>query len=248
MSLKGLRGRVAVVTGAAQGIGQATVTRLLEEGCKVVALDLNAAALEQFAGDPNVVTSAMDITNDVDCERSVAVGLKRFGAIHLLAHCAGVAEAFAPLAEMNLEAFDRLIAINLRGTMLMMRACLQPMIAQKEGGSIVCIASLAVVRGGATRSAYAASKRAVVGLTSVAALENGQHGIRINALAPGLVATPMMKYAASTDANLMAFLKTRPISRMAEPSEIASSIAWLLSEESSYVTGSVQLVDGGYTL
>jgi len=248
MSLRGLTGKIAVVTGAGQGIGADTARRLLEEGCKVVALDIREAGLAQYAGNPNVATAIVDIVKEDDCARGVAVGIERFGAVHLLAHCAGIVDAIHPVSEMDVDAFDRVMAVNVRGTMLMMRACLRPMIAQKQGGSIVCIASIAVVRGGAMRSAYGASKRAVVGLTSAAALENGQYGIRVNAIAPGLIDTPMMQQVGDTDAQLRAALATRPIARLGKPAEIAAAIAWLLSDEASYVTGSLNLADGGWTL
>lgn len=248
MALKGLTGKVVVVTGAGQGIGTATVQRLLDEGCKVVALDIKAAGLEQYAGNPNVVTAAVDIVKEADCVRGIAVGIERFGAVHLLAHCAGIVDAIHPVAEMDIDAFERVMAVNVRGTMQMMRACLRPMIAQKQGGAIVCIASMTIVRGGANRSAYGASKRAVTGLTTTAALENGKHGIRVNAIAPGLINTPMMQHVGETDPQLRAVLASRPIARMGEPAEIAAAIAWLLSEEASYVTGSTLLADGGFTL
>lgn len=249
MTLQGLEGKVALVTGAGQGIGAATVDRLIDEGCKVVALDINDKGLARYQGNPAVVTEVMDITQQADCERAVSVGVRGFGAVHLMAHCAGIVDAIGPVAEMDVAGFDRVMAVNVRGTMLMMRASLAQMIAQGQGGSIVCIASLAVIRGGATRAAYAASKRAVVGLTSTAALEVGQYGIRVNAVAPGLIDTPM--FAGLDEAGLTqlkASLATRPITRLGKPSEIAASIAWLLSDESSYVTGSLHLADGGNTL
>lgn len=249
MSLRGLAGKVAVVTGAAQGIGAATVDRLLEEGCRIVALDINETSLARYAGNANVAIGAVDIAKEADCTRGVQLGVERFGAVHLMANCAAIVDAIAPLAQMDVDAFDRVMAVNVRGTMLMMRATLQQMIAQKLGGSIVCIASIAVIRGGPTRSAYGASKRAVLGLTTTAALENGQYGIRVNAVAPGLIDTPMLHgLDAVALVALNASLASRPITRLGRPQEIAALIAWLLSEESSYVTGSLQLADGGFTL
>lgn len=246
MALKGLAGKVAVVSGASQGIGAATVTRLLDEGCKIVAMDMKEAGLAQYAGNANVATIAGNITRAADCDAAVALAVSRFGALHLLAHSAGILHAVAPLAEMDEDAFDHIMAVNVKGTMLMMRASLRQMVAQKQGGAIVCIASMAALRAGPTRSAYCASKRAVIGLTSTAAVEYGPHGIRVNALAPGMIDTPIIHGAGPEQLQvLLNQVKGRPIARLGRPEEMAATIAWLLSDESSYVTGSLQLADGG---
>ena len=244
MSLKGLSGKVAIVTGAAQGIGAATVERLLAEGCRVVAVDLRPA---ERAGE-DVISVAADIANPDDCERAAALAVERFGSVDLLAHSAGIFSAVAPVASMDIEAFDRLMAVNVRGTMLMMRAVLPRMIAQGRGGAIVCLASVSATKAGAGRAAYGASKRAVLGLCASAAIENGPHGIRVNAVAPGSTDTPMMRGSGALRESIMANQRATPLQRIGEPSEIASAIAWLLSDESSFVTGSVITADGGFLI
>lgn len=246
MPLKGLSGKVAVVTGASQGIGAATAHRLLDEGCRIVAMDMKAEGLRQFDGNPNAATITGNITKAADCDATVALAVSRFGGLHLLAHCAGILHAVSPLAEMDEEAFDHIMAVNVKGTMLMMRASLRQMVAQKQGGSIVAISSMAALRAGPTRSAYCASKRAVIGLTSTAAAEYGPQGIRVNALAPGMIDTPIIHGVGPAQMEvLMNQVRQRPIPRLGQPEEMANVMAWLLSEESSYVTGSLQLADGG---
>ena len=245
MALKGLPGKVAIVTGAAQGIGAATVDRLLEEDCKVVAVDLKVDGLERLHGRPDVAIVQADISALQDCARAAAFAIERFGAIHCLAHCAGIFAAVNPVAEMDVEAFDRVFAVNVRGTMLMMRAVLPHMIEQKAGGSIVCVSSVSAFRGGAGRAAYGASKRAVLGIVAAAALENGEHGIRVNSVAPGSIDTPMMRGSGALRETIMRNQLATPLRRIGQPEEIAASIVWLLSDEASFVTGATLLSDGG---
>lgn len=246
MALKGLAGKVIVVTGAGQGIGAAALDRLLEENCRVVAVDLKSDGLVRHVDAPSVVTVEADISRPDDCARVASVAIERFGAIDGLAHSAGIFSALAPIAEMDIDAFDRLMAVNVRGSMLMMRAVLPTMIRQGRGGSIVCLASVTSFRTGAGRAAYAASKRAVLGLVAAAAVENGPHGIRVNAVAPGSTDTPMMRSSGALRESIMANQLGTPLRRMGRPEEIAAAIAWLLSEESSFVTGDCLVADGGF--
>jgi NAD(P)-dependent dehydrogenase (short-subunit alcohol dehydrogenase family) len=245
MALRGLSGKVALVTGAAQGIGAATVQRLLAEGCKVAAFDLDPKGLTAHADRPEIATLAGDVASPADCEAAVATALKRFGAVDFLAHCAGIFSAVAPVSEMDIDAFDRLFAVNVRGTMLMMRACLRSMIEQKRGGAIVCVASVSSFRTGRGRAAYSASKRAVLGLAAAAAAENGEHGIRVNSVAPGSIDTPMMRGSGALRDSIVANQLGTPLGRIGRPEEIAALIAWLLSDEASFTTGAVYLADGG---
>jgi NAD(P)-dependent dehydrogenase (short-subunit alcohol dehydrogenase family) len=246
--LRGLAGKVVIVTGAGQGIGEAAVDRLLDEGCKVVAVDLKPEGIARHAGLASAAGIQADISRPEDCERVAALAIERFGAIDGLAHSAGIFSAVAPVAEMDVDAFDRLFAVNVRGTMLMMRAVLPSMIARGQGGSIVCLASVSAFRTREGRAAYAASKRAVLGLVAAAAVENGQHGIRVNSVAPGSTDTPMMRGSGALREQIMAGQLNTPLRRMGQPQEIASTIAWLLSEESTFVTGACLLADGGYLI
>ena len=248
MSLRGLAGKVIVVTGAGQGIGAAALDRLVEENCRVVAVDLKPDGLLRHVGAASVAKVEADISRPEDCARVASVAMERFGAIDGLAHSAAIFGAVAPIAEMDIEAFDRLMAINVRGPMLMMRAVLPAMIRQGRGGSIVCLASVSSFRTGAGRAAYAASKRAVLGLVAAAAVENGPNGIRVNAVAPGSTDTPMMRGSGALRESIMANQLGTPLRRMGTPEEIAAAIAWLLSEESSFVTGDCLVADGGFLI
>lgn len=248
MSLKGLENRVAAVTGAAQGIGAAVVARLRDEGCKVVAIDRNAEGLAAYSGQPGVVCAEADISQAEDCERCIALACREFGAIHYLAHCAAVFSAVHPVAEMDVAAFDRLFAVNVRGTMLMMRAALPQMIAQKQGGAMVLTSSVSAFRTSFGRAAYSASKRAVLGLAAAAAVENGPHGIRVNSVAPGSIDTPMMRGTGALREQILANQLATPLRRMGQSEEIAATIAWLLSDEASFVTGAVMVADGGFLI
>lgn len=248
MALRGLADKVVVVTGAGQGIGASALDRLLDEGCRVVAVDVKPDGLALHADNPSVVAVQADISRPEDCARAAEAALDRFGRIDGLAHSAGLFSAVAPVAEMDVDAFDRLMAVNVRGTMLMMRAVLPPMIARGEGGSIVCLASVTSFKTGAGRAAYAASKRAVLGLVAAAAVENGPLGIRVNSVAPGSTDTPMMRGSGALRESIMANQMSTPLRRIGQPEEIASVIAWLLSDESSFVTGACLLADGGFLI
>lgn len=245
MALEGLAGRVAIVTGAAQGIGAATVARLRAEGCRMVAADLRFEGPE--SDEVDLVRVTMDVADPEACRRCVAQTVERFGTVHLLAHCAGIFSAIAPVAEMDVEAFDRLFAVNVRGTMLIMRAVL-PLMIEQARGSIVLASSVSAYRAGAGRAAYGASKRAVLGLAASAAIENGPHGIRVNAVAPGSTDTPMMRSSGALREGIMANQLATPLRRIGQPTEIAAAIAWLLSDESSFVTGTVLTADGGFLI
>jgi NAD(P)-dependent dehydrogenase (short-subunit alcohol dehydrogenase family) len=246
MSLKGLHGKVAVVTGAARGIGAATVERLLSEGCRVVASDISADGLRRYAGRAGVATALAEISDADHCDAAAACATDTFGSLDLLAHCAGIFAAVHPVAEMDVEAFDRVFAVNVRGTMLMMRACLRQMIRQQRGGAIVSVASVSSFRTGRERAAYSASKRAVLGIAAAAAIENGQHGIRVNSVAPGSIDTEMMRGSGALRESIMVNQLATPLQRMGQPEEISALIAWLLSDEASLVTGGVYVADGGF--
>lgn len=248
MPLRGLSDKVVVVTGAGQGIGASTVDRLLAEGCRIIAADLKPDGLSRFSDRPSIAAVEADISRPEDCARIAAAAIDRFGAIDGLVHSAGVFGAVAPVAEMDIDAFDRVIAVNVRGAMLMMRAVLPAMIGRGEGGSIVCLASVTSFRTGAGRAAYAASKRAVLGLVAAAAVENGPHRIRVNSVAPGSTDTPMMRGSGALRDSIMASQLGTPLRRIGQPEEIASAIVWLLSEESSFVTGACLLADGGFLI
>lgn len=249
MALKGLSGKTAIITGAAGGIGAASVRRLIEEGVNVAAVDLAADAVEKACQgvDPErFLAIGADVSIPGDCTRYVAETVGRFGSVDLFFNNAGIMGVRELIVDMRVEDFDRIIAVNLRGVFLGLQAVMRQMIEQGRGGAIVNTSSAGAFKPYVNSAGYGTSKNAVISLTKVAALENGHNGIRVNAICPGSTDTPLLKAAFGalpTDA----FAKN-PIPRVADPSEIASLMAYLLSDEASYQTGGVYTVDGGLLL
>lgn len=242
------RGRVAVVTGGVSGIGQATVAYLLEEGWRVVVIDLDtpalAAARAVFSGRNDVRVEALDVTDEARVDRLIETVEQSFGPIHGVVNSAGIA-ADHHVFDTSAALFRKILDVNVIGTFLVGRACARKM-AERGSGAIVNIASVSGLRGSKGRSAYGASKGAVVTLTQVMANDLAEHGIRVNAVAPGPIETPMVK-AVHTDADRELYHRFTPMNRYGEPREIASVVAFLLDEKrASYVTGEIIAVDGGY--
>lgn len=250
MSFAGLEGRVALVTGAARGIGAATCRRLAEEGCKVVAVDVLADALQTSCASlpGEVLPIVADISQEDDCERMVAEAVQHFAEVNLFVNNAGVIGPRVPITELPVEEFDRVHAVNIRGAFMALRAVLRQMQAQGKGGAVVNVASVGGLMAQPLSAAYGSSKRAIIGLSGTAAHENGPHGIRVNAVCPGAVDTPMLAPAMNTAKIPENAFAMQPIKRAADPSEVAAFIAYLLSDEASYQTGGVYPVDGGRTI
>jgi NAD(P)-dependent dehydrogenase (short-subunit alcohol dehydrogenase family) len=240
-----------LVTGAASGIGKATVLRLAAEGATVVGFDVNADALEEtraaVSGTGSVHLTAGDITNQADIDRIVAGTLQEHGRIDLLANVAGIMDWFLPADEIDDETWDRVMAVNATGPLRLCRAVL-PSMRERGTGAIVNVGSAASVRGGTAGVAYTASKHAVLGLTRSIAWVYAPEGIRCNIVLPGGVETNIGTTAVPRTEFGMARLA--PIHgtavRIAKPDEIASLVSWLGSDEASFVNGAVIDDDGGW--
>lgn len=240
-------GRKIVVTGAAAGIGLATLRAFAGHGATVLAVDRDAEGLARCAGGPDggrVLTLEASVTTDV--ERIFEAVDGRLGGIDLLVNNAGIGGA-APAEDMTDEAWDQMLDINLRSVFRMSRAAGRRMIAQ-GGGQIINVSSIAASRALHRRLHYCVAKAGVSMLTQVLATEWARHGIRVNAVAPGYVATELVKRSAARGTVDLASLERRtPMNRLAEAEEIAGAILLLARPEASYVTGAILPVDGGYT-
>jgi NAD(P)-dependent dehydrogenase (short-subunit alcohol dehydrogenase family) len=243
-------GKVAVVTGAASGIGRATAVRLGTDGAAVVVSDVDKTGgnetveLVTAAGGTATYVHA-DVSVDADSAGLVTAAQDSFGGLDVAVNNAGVLGHFLSAADIPIEEFDRIMAINVRGVFLGIKFQV-PVISARGGGAIVNVASAAGYLAQPYAAAYTASKHAVVGLTKAAALDHARSGVRINSVCPGGVATNV---AAHLDLSAMADAPDpHPLGRVAQPEELANAITWLASEEASFVIGSNVLVDGGLTL
>ncbi len=242
-------GRVALVTGAGSGIGQATVLRLVAEGAAVVGLDLSVEGLVATRGllaeqGAEAELLEADVTKQADVDR-VADGL---GRVDILVNNAGVMDHFLPITEVDDATWDRVLAVNLTGVMRLTRAIL-PRMQSAGSGAIVTTASEASLRAGASGVAYAASKHAVLGIVRHVAFYYGQDGIRSNAVLPGGVATGIGTSSAPRSDWVMerAQRAMATMGPIAQPDQIAAAISWLASDEASNVNGAILTDDGGWS-
>lgn len=249
-----LKVKVAIVTGAAMGMGEATARLFAEAGAKVVVADFNdekgkavVADIVRSGGSATFVH--VDISKAADVEAMVAAAVKAYGRLDVAVNNAALTPDDKPVHEFDEAYWDRLMSVDLKGTALCLKYELRQMLAQGKGGSIVNISSVSGFRPQATTVAYVAAKHGVNGLTKVAALENGQHNIRVNSVAPGAIDTPMLRGALEQfGLDPVAYApQLSLLNRFAQPSEVAQASLWLASDLSSYVTGTTIHVDAGYT-
>lgn len=242
-------GKVALVTGASSGLGAATARLLGKRGATLMLFDLDHAGSEEIRDEVERAGGACavhvgDVSNSADCNRVIAQTLERFGRIDILVNNAGGGK-LQPTMELSDEEWRHWQAINSDGTFYMSRAALQPMVAAGQG-AIVNLASIYGVQGFANHLAYTAAKAAIICMTKSLAIEFGQQGIRVNAVAPGVIRTPLVERG--LDAQAIEYLASlHPIGRIGQPDEVAKAICFLASDEASFITGTCLPVDGGYT-
>lgn len=238
-----LDGMVGIVTGGASGIGLAIVETLTREGASVVVFDLNASGAPEAA----VLALQVDVSDEPAVAAAFAIVDERFERLDFLVNNAGIDIETVPSPEWLQGPLDRTIDVDVKGVYHCMRHALRRMRPQKNG-SIVNIGSVAALVGTATRPAYAASKHAVVGLTRTAGIEFGPDNIRTNIVCPGGTRTALLEQVMTDNPELRErILRSNPMRRLAEPSEIADAVAWLVSPRSSFVNGAVIAVDGGFS-
>lgn len=244
--MKQLENKIAIITGGASGIGKAIAQLFVKEGAKVVIADLNENLGQSLAaelGSENSVFIKGDASSAEDNKRNVEAAVERFGALHIAVNNAGIGGPAAIVGEYPLEGWKKVIDINLNGVFYGMHYQLPEI--EKVGGSIINVASILGQVGFAMSSAYVAAKHGVVGLTKAASWEYGTKNVRINAIGPGFISTPLIDD--SLDAETQQYLASQhAMQRLGKSEEVAELALWLASDKSSFVTGAYYAVDGGY--
>ncbi|MGP0020257.1 MAG: SDR family oxidoreductase [Candidatus Sulfotelmatobacter sp.] len=247
----GLEGKVGLVTGGTSGIGRETAVLFAKNGVKVAVAgrreqegEKTIELIHATGGEGQFVKA--DVSKASEVEELIQKVVERFGRLDVAFNNAGVEGVWAPLAQQTEEDFDRTINVNLKGVWLCLKYEIQQMLKQGTGGAIVNMASIMGLVGGAGSSAYSASKHGVIGLTQSAALENAKRKVRVNAVCPGFIETPM------TDRTLRApmahkyVVSCHPVGRLGNSTEIAEAVVWMCSDRASFMTGQAMVLDGGF--
>lgn len=243
-------GKVAFITGAASGIGRATAIAFAAEGARVAILDRTEDGLSETANavrsaGAEALVIACDVSQPDQIEAAVGRVIETFGRLDIAFNNAGVENKPAPVHEIALSEWDRILDINLRGTFVCMKHELAQMVRQGSG-VIINTSSGAGVRGVAGGASYTASKHAIIGLTKAAALDYAKLNIRVNAILPGNIETPMMDRF--TNGDIQKAIDLEPVGRLGKPEEIADAVLWMSADLGAFVTGAAICVDGGWSL
>jgi glucose 1-dehydrogenase len=254
MAAKVLDGKVALITGAAMGMGEATARVFAAAGARVLVSDINPergqATVKRIERDGGSASFCQaDVSKADDAQAMVRTAVERYGRLDCAVNNAAVTPDTHPIADLDEQEFDRVLAVDLKGVALCLKYELARMLEQGDGGAIVNIGSVSSSRPQPNNAAYVAAKHGVIGLTKVASLENAPLGIRVNTVCPGAIDTPMIRgaleTAGTTEAEFAPVLSL--LGRFGRPDEVAQASLWLCSEQASYVTGAVLAVDAGYT-
>ena len=254
-----LEGKVAVITGATGGIGSAAARLFAEEGARVALVDLDEAALQDVVssiGDDRASYTVADVTQPEQSQAYINAAVERWGVVDVLLANAGIEGTLSPIPDYPIDEFDRVMAVNVRGVWLGIKYVV-PVMRERGGGSIVITSSTAGIGGSPEMSAYNTSKHAVIGLMRCAAMEGAPDGIRVNTVNPAPIETRMMRsieemrVAAMDDSRVtvevakQSFAERIPLQRYGDPQEVAKMMLFLSSDDSSFCTGGVYMVDGG---
>ena len=240
-------GRAAVVTGGAQGIGRAVAAGLVGEGAGVVIVDVDGDLAGQTAGELGCEAVVGDVSKRQDVRRAVEACLDRFGRLDAMVAHAGVAYP-RPLLDLDDDEWRRQMAVNVDGVFYCTQEAARTMVARRSGGAIVITSSINAFHVEETMAAYNTSKGAVANFVRSAAIDLGRHGIRVNAVAPGVVNTRIAALVIEDPVLSQQYLRTMPLGRFGEPVDIANGVLFLASDEAAYITGQSLVIDGGQTL